>query len=122
MKPGDSLWRIAERKLGDGFRWKDIYEPSLTYPHRCVIRSWGAWRPSRCGTGSCSVAQHLAVLALEEGHQVFLAEAVVVWWKPFTALAIASGAHPKAIQMRLGHHSAAFTLDTYGGAVRRHGP
>lgn len=31
------------------------------------------------------------------------------------ALAIASGAHPKAIQMRLGHHSAAFTLDTYGG-------
>lgn len=31
------------------------------------------------------------------------------------ALAIAEGAHPKTIQMRLGHHSAAFTLDTYGG-------
>lgn len=31
------------------------------------------------------------------------------------ALAIAQGAHPKTIQMRLGHHSAAFTLDVYGG-------
>jgi integrase len=31
------------------------------------------------------------------------------------ALAIAHGAHPKTIQMRLGHHSAAFTLDVYGG-------
>jgi len=31
------------------------------------------------------------------------------------ALAIAAGAHPKTIQMRLGHHSAAFTLDVYGG-------
>ena len=30
------------------------------------------------------------------------------------ALAIAAGAHPKAIQERLGHHSAAFTLDRYG--------
>lgn len=30
------------------------------------------------------------------------------------ALAIAAGAHPKAIQDRLGHHSAAFTLDRYG--------
>lgn len=31
------------------------------------------------------------------------------------AFAIAEGAHPKTIQMRLGHHSAAFTLDVYGG-------
>jgi len=31
------------------------------------------------------------------------------------ALAIAEGAHPKTIQMRMGHHSAAFTLDVYGG-------
>jgi integrase len=31
------------------------------------------------------------------------------------ALAIAAGAYPKTIQMRLGHHSAAFTLDVYGG-------
>lgn len=31
------------------------------------------------------------------------------------AIAIDEGAHPKTIQMRLGHHSAAFTLDTYGG-------
>jgi integrase len=31
------------------------------------------------------------------------------------ALAIAAGAHPKTIQVRLGHHSAAFTLDVYGG-------
>ena len=30
------------------------------------------------------------------------------------ALAIAEGAHPKTIQERLGHHSAAFTLDVYG--------
>lgn len=31
------------------------------------------------------------------------------------AFAIAEGAHPKTIQLRLGHHSAAFTLDVYGG-------
>lgn len=25
VRPGDSLWRIAERKLGSGFRWNEIY-------------------------------------------------------------------------------------------------
>ncbi len=31
-----------------------------------------------------------------------------------TALAIAQGAHPKAVQERLGHASIQLTLDTYG--------
>lgn len=26
VKPGDSLWRIAERELGSGFRWREIYQ------------------------------------------------------------------------------------------------
>jgi DNA-binding SARP family transcriptional activator len=25
VQPGDSLWRIAEKKLGSGFRWREIY-------------------------------------------------------------------------------------------------
>jgi DNA-binding SARP family transcriptional activator len=43
VQPGDSLWRIAERKLGSGFRWREIYRMnegkqfsdgrSLTDPH-----------------------------------------------------------------------------------------
>ncbi|HVE90918.1 MAG TPA: site-specific integrase [Actinomycetota bacterium] len=33
------------------------------------------------------------------------------------ALAIAAGAHPKVLQERLGHHSAAFTLDRYGHLI-----
>jgi len=26
IKPGDSLWRIAEKELGSGYRWKYLYE------------------------------------------------------------------------------------------------
>lgn len=26
VKPGDSLWEIAERQLGSGYRWREIYE------------------------------------------------------------------------------------------------
>jgi DNA-binding SARP family transcriptional activator len=43
VRPGDSLWRIAERKLGSGFRWREIYRlnegrrfsdsGTLTHPH-----------------------------------------------------------------------------------------
>ena len=43
VRPGDSLWRIAERELGSGFRWREIYRlnegtrfsdgMSLTDPH-----------------------------------------------------------------------------------------
>jgi DNA-binding SARP family transcriptional activator len=43
VRPGDSLWRIAERELGSGFRWREIYRlnegkqfgdgRSLTNPH-----------------------------------------------------------------------------------------
>jgi DNA-binding SARP family transcriptional activator len=43
VRPGDSLWRIAERELGSGFRWREIYllnegkqfadGRSLTDPH-----------------------------------------------------------------------------------------
>lgn len=40
VKKGDCLWTIAEKQLGDGFRWKEIYElnsdsirdPGLIYP------------------------------------------------------------------------------------------
>ena len=40
VQKGDCLWSIAEKELGDGFRWKEIYElnresiadPSLIYP------------------------------------------------------------------------------------------
>jgi nucleoid-associated protein YgaU len=41
VKPGDSLWAIAKRILGDGSRWKEIYNantsvigknPNLIYP------------------------------------------------------------------------------------------
>ena len=43
VRPGDSLWRIAEREFGSGFRWREIYRlnegtrfsdgRSLTNPH-----------------------------------------------------------------------------------------
>jgi two-component SAPR family response regulator/LysM repeat protein len=43
VQPGDSLWRIAERELGSGFQWREIYRlnegrryadgRSLTNPH-----------------------------------------------------------------------------------------
>lgn len=41
VKPGDTLWAIAKKTLGDGSRWKEIYQanlsvigkdPSLIYP------------------------------------------------------------------------------------------
>ena len=41
MKSGDSLWKIAQNTLGDGNRWREIYElnkdtvgsnPNLIYP------------------------------------------------------------------------------------------
>lgn len=41
VKSGDSLWKIAQQKLGDGTRWREIYElnkdtigsnPNLIYP------------------------------------------------------------------------------------------
>lgn len=30
VQRGDSLWRIAEQQLGDGFRWRDIYDLNKT--------------------------------------------------------------------------------------------
>ncbi len=30
VQRGDSLWRIAEQQLGDGFRWREIYELNKT--------------------------------------------------------------------------------------------
>ena len=32
-------------------------------------------------------------------------------------LLVASGVHPKVVQERLGHHSSAFTMDTYAHAM-----
>ena len=49
VRPGDSLWRIAERELGSGFRWREIYRlnqgkrfadgRSLTNP-RLIYPGW----------------------------------------------------------------------------------
>jgi len=49
VQPGDSLWRIAERELGSGFRWREIYRlnegtrfsdgMSLTDPH-LIYSGW----------------------------------------------------------------------------------
>jgi DNA-binding SARP family transcriptional activator len=49
VRPGDSLWRIAERELGSGFRWREIYRlnqgkrfadgGSLTSP-RLIYPGW----------------------------------------------------------------------------------
>jgi DNA-binding SARP family transcriptional activator len=49
VRPGDSLWRIAERELGSGFRWREIYRVnqgkrfadgrSLTNP-RLIYPGW----------------------------------------------------------------------------------
>lgn len=45
VKPGDCLWNIAKAKLGDGSRWKEIYElntdkienPNLIYPDQLLV-------------------------------------------------------------------------------------
>jgi LysM repeat protein len=49
VRPGDSLWRIAERELGSGFRWREIYRLNkegtfpdggrLTNPH-LILPGW----------------------------------------------------------------------------------
>jgi DNA-binding SARP family transcriptional activator len=55
VRPGDSLWRIAERELGSGFRWREIYRlnegkrfpdgKSLTDPH-LIYPGWVLDLPS----------------------------------------------------------------------------
>ncbi|MBR2743459.1 MAG: LysM peptidoglycan-binding domain-containing protein [Clostridia bacterium] len=50
VKRGDSLWNIAKKELGDGSRYKEIYElnrdkisnPSLIYPGQVLILPRGA--------------------------------------------------------------------------------
>ena len=45
VKSGDCLWNIAKKQLGDGSRWKEIYElnkdkiknPNLIYPDQSLI-------------------------------------------------------------------------------------
>jgi DNA-binding SARP family transcriptional activator len=56
VQPGDSLWRIAERELGSGFRWREIYRlnegrrfsegRSLTDPH-LIYPGWVLELPDR---------------------------------------------------------------------------
>lgn len=29
VQPGDTLWSIAQRELGDGLRWKQLYRRNL---------------------------------------------------------------------------------------------
>ena len=44
VKSGDCLWNIAKKQLGDGSRWKEIYElnkdkiknPNLIYPDQSL--------------------------------------------------------------------------------------
>lgn len=44
IRPGDNLWKIAESKLGDGWRWVEIYvlnywtirEPDLVFPGQVI--------------------------------------------------------------------------------------
>lgn len=60
VQPGDSLWRIAERKLGSGFRWREIYRMNkdrtfanghrLTNPH-LIYPGWVLELPAQ-GRGS----------------------------------------------------------------------
>lgn len=45
VQPGDSLWKIARKKLGSGARWSEIYEanrsviqnPRLIYPGQLIV-------------------------------------------------------------------------------------
>lgn len=47
VKSGDCLWNIAKKQLGDGSRWKEIYElnkdkiknPNLIYPNQTLTMS-----------------------------------------------------------------------------------
>ena len=58
VRPGDSLWRIAERKLGSGLRWREVYQlnegrqfsggGSLTDPH-LIYPGWVLELPNRDG-------------------------------------------------------------------------
>lgn len=49
------------------------------------------------------------------GHHLHRLACVSTIFATPAPLWLAQGAHPKTIQMRLGHHSAAFILDVYGG-------
>ena len=65
VRPGDSLWRIAERELGSGFRWREIYRlnegtrfsdgMSLTDPH-LIYPGWELELP-KTGEGP-ALAEH----------------------------------------------------------------
>lgn len=64
VRPGDSLWRMAELKLGSGFRWREIFElnrgrqfpdgRSLTNPH-LIYPGWVLELP---GESEAPPAQH----------------------------------------------------------------
>jgi DNA-binding SARP family transcriptional activator/LysM repeat protein len=61
VRPGDSLWRIAERELGSGFRWREIYRlnegrqfrdgNSLRDPH-LIYPGWVLELPATDGAGT----------------------------------------------------------------------
>lgn len=61
VRPGDSLWRIAERELGSGTRWPEIFdlnkersfpdERRLTNP-RLIHPNWILWLPGAPSNGS----------------------------------------------------------------------
>ena len=66
VRPGDSLWRIAERELGSGLRWHEVYRlnegrqfsggGSLTDP-RLIYPGWVLELPHRDGAGLARAGQ-----------------------------------------------------------------
>lgn len=66
VRPGDSLWRIAERRLGSGFRWREIFElnrgrcfgdgQELTNP-RLIRPGWRLVLPEAHASKSAPVAR-----------------------------------------------------------------
>lgn len=61
VKPGDSLWKIAERELGSGYRWREIFEMNKerTFPDGRTLRNprlihphWQLNLPALVGDGN----------------------------------------------------------------------
>ena len=78
--------------------------PPFTVPTRAVAAQEGALRdqPGTAGSDAATTALELDGLRFHDLRHTAV------------ALAISQGAHPKALQERMGHSSVAVTLDRYG--------